>query len=500
MVIVGIESTAHTFGVGVVDCNGKILSNVKDAYTTDNGGLIPLEVRKHHEKVAEGLFEEALKEAGVSASEIEAIAFSNAPGLAPCLIGGMNFVRMKARELGIPIVSVNHCIAHLEIGEVTGASDPVMLYASGANTQVIAYESGKYRVFGETLDLGVGNFIDTIARYFGLGFPGGPKIQKLAEEYDCKSKLLDLPYSVKGMDVALSGILTNLKQKLEKIKEKNASCSRSKMDKSQSTLLDCSGVKELKEKDFGMDRSIYVVGSEQELHFKQLFMILNQLGKTWANKCYHLSYGMIELPEGKMKSREGTVVEADALMDKMEELARIEIGKRHDLSEKILEKRATQIGLGALKFFILKYDGAKSFLFNPEESISFEGETGPYVQYVVARINSMQKKAGIKDKDMAAILKKSDLSHIRSPQEAFLVRELYNYHDLLAQVADNYKISLLPRYLLVLSQKFSEYYHSTKILDERPEIRNARIALCYCVKTVIVNGMALMGIECPTEM
>jgi glycoprotease/Kae1 family metallohydrolase len=128
----------------------------------------------------------------------------------------MEFSKNTAKKLGIPIVCVNHCIAHLEIGEVTGAHDPVLLYASGANTQVIAYESGKYRIFGETLDLGVGNFIDTIARYLGLGFPGGPKIQKLAEECENKTEILGLPYSVKGMDVAFSGLQTKIKHLIDK--------------------------------------------------------------------------------------------------------------------------------------------------------------------------------------------------------------------------------------------------------------------------------------------
>ncbi len=214
--ILGVESTAHTFGVAVVDFDGKILANVKDAYTTEEGGMIPLEVRKHHKEVSDNLYKEALEEAGISEDEIEAIAFSNAPGLAPCLLEGMEFVKGVASRLDVPVVCVNHCVAHLEIGETVGAKDPVMLYASGANTQVIAYEAGKYRVFGETLDLGVGNFIDTFARYAGLGFPGGPKIQKLAEEYGDKDNLIELPYSIKGMDVAFSGLQTKLKNLLDK--------------------------------------------------------------------------------------------------------------------------------------------------------------------------------------------------------------------------------------------------------------------------------------------
>ncbi|MBI2630097.1 bifunctional N(6)-L-threonylcarbamoyladenine synthase/serine/threonine protein kinase [Candidatus Pacearchaeota archaeon] len=209
--ILGIESTAHTFGIGIVD-DGKILANVKDSYTTESGGIIPTESAKHHELVKEKLLEEALSKAGITKEKIKAIAFSQGPGLSPCLLVGIRFAKKLAKELRVPLVPVNHCIAHLEIGNITNAKDPVLLYCSGANTQIISYSSGKYRIFGETLDLGIGNFIDTFARYAGLGFPGGPKIGKLAEQ---GKKYIEIPYSIKGMDVAFSGMLTNLKQKLE---------------------------------------------------------------------------------------------------------------------------------------------------------------------------------------------------------------------------------------------------------------------------------------------
>jgi N6-L-threonylcarbamoyladenine synthase len=210
-IILGIESTAHTFGVGVVE-NGKILSNVKDSYTTEKGGIIPIEAAKHHIQFKEKIYLEALKTANIKESEINAIAFSQGPGLAPCLLVGMNFAKEFSKKFNIPLVPVNHCIAHLEIGKITGAKNPVMLYVSGANTQIIAYEAGKYRIFGETLDVGVGNFIDNFARYAGIGFPGGAKIEKLA--LSCNN-YIEIPYKVKGMDISLSGILTNLKQKIE---------------------------------------------------------------------------------------------------------------------------------------------------------------------------------------------------------------------------------------------------------------------------------------------
>ncbi len=210
-IILGIESTAHTFGIGIIK-NRNILSNIKKTYTTQSGGIIPIEAAKHHRENSEKIYLDALDTAGIKEKDIDAVAFSQGPGLAPCLLEGIKFAKQLAEKLKKPIIPVNHCIAHLEIGETTGAKDPVMLYASGANTQIIAYSSGKYRIFGETLDLGVGNFIDTFARFLGLGFPGGPAIQKLAED---SRNYIEIPYIVKGMDISLSGILTNLRQKID---------------------------------------------------------------------------------------------------------------------------------------------------------------------------------------------------------------------------------------------------------------------------------------------
>ena len=209
--ILGIESTAHTFGIGMVR-DKKILANVKASYATEKGGIIPMESAKHHSKISEEIYKNALKKAGIEEKEIEGIAFSQGPGLSPCLIEGMKFAKELSGKLKKPVIPVNHCVAHLEIGRITGTKDPVMLYASGANTQIISYASGKYRVFGETLDVGVGNFIDSFARYLNIGFPGGPKIAGLAERGE---EYVELPHTIKGMDVAFSGILTNLKTKIE---------------------------------------------------------------------------------------------------------------------------------------------------------------------------------------------------------------------------------------------------------------------------------------------
>jgi glycoprotease/Kae1 family metallohydrolase len=158
------------------------------------------------------LYREALAEANVKESQIKAIALSHAPGLAPCLHAGAEFAKALAKRLGLEIIPVNHCISHLEIGRAVGANDPVLLYASGANTQIIAYAAGKYRVFGETLDIGVGNFIDKVARHMGMGFPGGPEIEKQAKS----GKYIELPYSIKGMDVSFSGMQTKIQQLYDK--------------------------------------------------------------------------------------------------------------------------------------------------------------------------------------------------------------------------------------------------------------------------------------------
>ncbi len=211
LICLGIESTAHTFGIGVMTSSGKILSNVKDMYTNEKAGIIPIEAGKHHKLVSQKILEQALNEAKISLDKIDLIAYSHAPGLAPCLKEGTLFAKELGTKLKIPVIPVNHCIAHLEIGKlISKTKDPVFLFTSGANTQIISYSAKKYRVFGETLDIGVGNFIDNFARSIGIGFPGGPKIEAMALN---GKELIELPYTIKGMDIAFSGLLTNLKQK-----------------------------------------------------------------------------------------------------------------------------------------------------------------------------------------------------------------------------------------------------------------------------------------------
>jgi N6-L-threonylcarbamoyladenine synthase len=220
MIVLGIESTAHTFGVAVLK-DKKVLSNVKDSYVTKKGGMIPNKVADHHVEICDIVIKNALKEANINLDELDLIAFSQGPGLGHALRIGAVAARSLSLKLNIPMIGVNHCVAHLEIGKLlTKAKDPVLLYASGANTQIIAFEGKKYRVFGETLDMGVGNFLDSFARFLDLGFPGGPKIEQLAK----KGGYIEVPYVVKGMDVSFGGILTNLKQKYKKGIKKEDLC------------------------------------------------------------------------------------------------------------------------------------------------------------------------------------------------------------------------------------------------------------------------------------
>lgn len=206
MLALGIEGTAHTVGVGIVDETCRILANVYDMVKPERGGIHPREAANHHADVVVPLIRKAADIARIRLSEIDLVAFSQGPGLGPCLRTVATAARALALSLDRPIVGVNHCVAHLEIGRgVTAAKDPVLLYVSGGNTQVIAFARGRYRVFGETLDIGLGNMLDKFARECGLPFPGGPILEKVARD---GTAFLPLPYSVKGMDVAFSGMLT----------------------------------------------------------------------------------------------------------------------------------------------------------------------------------------------------------------------------------------------------------------------------------------------------
>ncbi|RLF12666.1 MAG: bifunctional N(6)-L-threonylcarbamoyladenine synthase/serine/threonine protein kinase [Thermoprotei archaeon] len=204
--VLGIESTAHTFGCGVALDDGRILSNVNSTYTPKVGGIHPRESSQHHSSVAPQVVRRALEEAGLSFEEIDAIAVTLGPGLGPCLRVGATIARALSIVHGKPLVPVNHAVAHIEIAKLaTGFEDPLIVFVSGGNTIIAAYSDGRYRVFGETLDLALGNMLDSFAREAGLPHPGGPKVEELAQR---GTKLLRLPYIVKGQDISLSGLLT----------------------------------------------------------------------------------------------------------------------------------------------------------------------------------------------------------------------------------------------------------------------------------------------------
>jgi metallohydrolase, glycoprotease/Kae1 family len=219
MLTLGIEGTAHTLGIGIVDDSGKVLANELDMYRPPAGGLHPREAANHHADVVASQIVKAVDAAGVSLNDIDLVSFSKGPGLGPCLRVAATAARSLSSRLNIPIIGVNHCIAHIEIGRVvTGCDDPALLYASGGNTQVIAFANGRYRIFGETLDVGIGNMLDKLGRELGLGYYAGPKIEELAKN----GNLLELPYSVKGMDISFSGIMTAalaLKKKGHELKD-----------------------------------------------------------------------------------------------------------------------------------------------------------------------------------------------------------------------------------------------------------------------------------------
>jgi N6-L-threonylcarbamoyladenine synthase len=192
--------------VGIVDHDCRVLSNMMKMIDGSKGGIHPREAANHHAENIVPVMHDALAKAGISYEDIDLVAFSQGPGLGPCLRTAATAARALSQTLGVDLVGVNHCVAHLEIGrKVAGCADPALLYASGGNTQVIAHSGGRYRVFGETLDIGIGNMIDKFGREAGLPFPSGPHLERLARD---GKRLLELPYSVKGMDVAFSGILT----------------------------------------------------------------------------------------------------------------------------------------------------------------------------------------------------------------------------------------------------------------------------------------------------
>ena len=247
----------------------------------------------------------------------------------------------------------------------------------------------------------------------------------------------------------------------------------------------------------GLQESLYVVASEQDLHFKQLFKVLEMLNFPFAEKCRHVSYGMVNLPEGKMKSREGKVVDADDLISELEALVQIELVKRHpEISEKELLKRRKAITSAALRFHLLKIEAQKDFVFNPAESLSFEGETGPYLLYTYARAKSILRKA---PKNLLA--GKVDFSMLLKESEKEIASMLSQYPAILQQSLKNYSPHVLCHYLLKLASAFNTYYHETPVIKAETEGNSkARLALVKAVSTVLKNSLQVLGIQVLEQM
>jgi arginyl-tRNA synthetase len=251
----------------------------------------------------------------------------------------------------------------------------------------------------------------------------------------------------------------------------------------------------LRHNEFGAERLIYVVGNEQDYHFKVLKLILGKLGFEWAEKVYHLSYGMVELPNGKMKSREGTVVDADDLIDEMEKTAEemsAEHGKKDELTPDEQKHLYHILALGALKYFILKVDPTKNMLFNPAESIDFNGNTGPFIQYTHARIRSIVRKAEMSAVPMATTL---------NDKERAVVKILHSLPDTIRQAAAAYSPAMVANYAYDLAKAFNSFYQDTPILrEEDPQLKAFRVQLCAFVANALKNTMNILGIEVPERM
>jgi arginyl-tRNA synthetase len=261
------------------------------------------------------------------------------------------------------------------------------------------------------------------------------------------------------------------------------------------------GTAKLRFDDYPIDKMIYVVGNEQNYHFQVLAILLDMLGFKFGKGLLHFSYGMVELPEGKMKSREGTVVDADDLIDEMIDTAREiskELGKLDECSPEETEEIVTMIGMGALKYFILKVDPKKNMTFDPKESIDFDGNTGPFIQYTHARIKSVLRKAA---EQGIEIPKKPDTSVLLSEKEKGLVQLLADFANIVKQAGEEYNISLIANYVYDLAKEYNQFYHDFPILrEENTALRDFRLLLSKNIASIIKRGMSLLGIEVPERM
>lgn len=259
------------------------------------------------------------------------------------------------------------------------------------------------------------------------------------------------------------------------------------------------GTAKLRFADYPIDKMIYVVGNEQNYHFQVLSLLLDRLGFSWGKDLVHFSYGMVELPEGKMKSREGTVVDADDLMDEMVDTARQvsrDLGKLDGMTEEEIAEIAETVGLGALKYFLLKVDPRKNITFNPKETIDFNGNTGPFIQYTYARIRSVIRKAaeqGIEIGDYSSVTP--------NDKEIALIQTLADFPSVVAEAGRSYSPALIANYTYDLVKQYNQFYHDYSILrEEDSAVRSMRLALCDATSRVVKSGMALLGIRVPERM
>lgn len=257
----------------------------------------------------------------------------------------------------------------------------------------------------------------------------------------------------------------------------------------------------LRYEEYHVNEMIYVVGNEQNYHFQVLSLILQKLGYSWASQLKHMSYGMVELPEGKMKSREGTVVDADDLIEEMRQTAHqmsTELGKLEGLSEEEKNNIIRVIGLGAIKYFILKVDPKKNMLFDPQESIDFNGNTGPFIQYTFARIQSVMRKGaetGLKVPDQINVATQID------EKEKQLIKLIFKYPTVVHDAGETLNVALVANYVYDLAKEYNQFYHDHPVLkEENTDLRDFRLAVCKITGEVIASGMLLLGIEVPERM
>jgi len=261
------------------------------------------------------------------------------------------------------------------------------------------------------------------------------------------------------------------------------------------------GTAKLRYNDFDIKKMVYVVGNEQNYHFQVLSILLDKLGYAWGKDLVHFSYGMVELPEGKMKSREGTVVDADDLMDEMVDTARKtsqELGKLDNCTPDEVEQIAHMVGLGALKYFILKVDPRKNMTFNPADSIDFNGNTGPFIQYTHARIKSVLRKAAEQSIDFGT---KIETSLAISEKESYLIQLLSEFPTVVKLAGEEFSPALIANYEYELVKEFNQFYHDFSILrEENEDIKKFRLQLSASIARTISTGMRLLGIEVPEKM